>query len=160
MLSGWICTDMRSTGTPNSQWASITSSPLFMRVAESIVILRPMDQLGWQRAASGVTASSSLLGLLKKGPPGGRKEHPFESFPVVSLQGLKNSAVFAVHGENFDILAGCSVYYDLPAATRVSLFASAIFFPASIAERVGKRPAAPTIADTSISASGKAATLQ
>ena len=32
--------------TPNSQCASITSSPLFISVAESMVILRPICQVG------------------------------------------------------------------------------------------------------------------
>jgi hypothetical protein len=32
--------------TGNRQWASISSKPLFINVAESMVILRPIVQLG------------------------------------------------------------------------------------------------------------------
>ena len=37
---------MRSAATSNSQRASITSSPLFISVAESIVIFGPIRQVG------------------------------------------------------------------------------------------------------------------
>ena len=41
---------------PNKWWASISSSPLFIMVAESIVILAPIDQLGWRSACCTVAA--------------------------------------------------------------------------------------------------------
>ena len=47
-----------------------------------------------------------------------------------------------------------------PAATIVSLLASAMFLPASSAASVGLSPAAPTIAETTISASAIFATAQ
>ena len=47
--------DRRRAATPNSQCASITSRPLFIIVAESTEILRPIDQLGCAHASSGVT---------------------------------------------------------------------------------------------------------
>ena len=43
---GCTTTSIRSGGASKSQRASITSSPLFMSVAESIVILGPMFQVG------------------------------------------------------------------------------------------------------------------
>ena len=46
-----------------------------------------------------------------------------------------------------------------PAAIRVSLFARARSFPASIAESVGKRPAQPTIPVTTRSALSQAAAV-
>ena len=55
-----------------SQRASIISSPLLKRVAESMVILRPMTQEGCLRACSTVTASRAAWGHLaasRKGPP-------------------------------------------------------------------------------------------
>ena len=55
---------MWSASTPNSQCASMTSSPLFINVAESIVIFRPICQVGWRSAASGRTWSSSAFGEL------------------------------------------------------------------------------------------------
>jgi hypothetical protein len=48
-LCGWITTSILSAGAPNSQCASITSRPLFIMVAESTEILRPITQLGWAR---------------------------------------------------------------------------------------------------------------
>ena len=48
--------------TSNSQCASITSRPLFISVAESMVILRPIRQVGWLSASSGVTAASRSRG--------------------------------------------------------------------------------------------------
>ena len=44
---GWTTTSICSYGVPNRWWASISSSPLFIRVAESIVILPPIAQVGW-----------------------------------------------------------------------------------------------------------------
>ena len=46
MLWGWILTSILAAGTSKSQRASITSSPLFIIVAESMVIFFPMLQLG------------------------------------------------------------------------------------------------------------------
>ena len=55
---GCTTTSIRSNGTPNSSWASITSRPLFIRVEESMVILAPMSQVGWRRASATVTPAS------------------------------------------------------------------------------------------------------
>ena len=43
---GCTTTSMRSYGVPNRWWASISSRPLFISVAESIVILPPIVQVG------------------------------------------------------------------------------------------------------------------
>ena len=50
MLSGWTTISIFSGSMSNSHLASIISKPLFMRVAESMVIFAPIAQLGWQRA--------------------------------------------------------------------------------------------------------------
>ena len=44
------------------------SSPLFIKVAESMVIFGPIDQVGWRRAWSGVTDDRSA-GPSRNGPP-------------------------------------------------------------------------------------------
>ncbi len=44
--SGWTITSIWSARNPNSQRASITSSALFISVAESTVIFGPMRQVG------------------------------------------------------------------------------------------------------------------
>ena len=48
---GWTRTSIRSAPIPKSHRASITSSPLFIIVAESMVILAPIDQFGWFSAS-------------------------------------------------------------------------------------------------------------
>jgi hypothetical protein len=45
-LWGWITTSIASYEASYSQWASITSRPLFASVAESIVIFAPMLHVG------------------------------------------------------------------------------------------------------------------
>ena len=69
MLCGWITTSITSGATSNSQRASITSRPLFIIVAESTEILRPITQFGWAQASSGVTASSASSAQARNGPP-------------------------------------------------------------------------------------------
>ena len=49
--------------------ASISSRPLFIRVAESMVILAPMFQLGCLRASALVLPRSSSVFIPKNGPP-------------------------------------------------------------------------------------------
>ena len=60
---------MAARGTPNSQCASITSRPLFIIVAQSTLILRPITQLGCAQASSGVTAASASTARRRNGPP-------------------------------------------------------------------------------------------
>ena len=69
MLSGWTTTAMSPAGTLKSQRASAISSPLFIIVAESMVILRPMAHFGCRRASATVTRSKSTSGRWAKGPP-------------------------------------------------------------------------------------------
>src|ERR1700686_5851598 len=47
----------------------MTSRPLFINVAESIVTLGPMVQLGCRKACSGVAALISAAVLVRNGPP-------------------------------------------------------------------------------------------
>ena len=47
----------------------MTSRPLLASVAESIVILAPIVQVGWRRACSGVTAASVAGSASRNGPP-------------------------------------------------------------------------------------------
>src|SRR5882672_4368863 len=58
-LCGWTTTWICSGPAPNSQRASMTSNPLFIMVAESTEILRPMIQFACAHASSGVTRYSS-----------------------------------------------------------------------------------------------------
>ena len=47
----------------------MSSSALFIIVAESIVIFLPIDQVGCLRASAGVAATSDSRGQERKGPP-------------------------------------------------------------------------------------------
>ena len=60
---------MRSYGRSKRKCASITSRPLFARVAESIVIFAPMFQVGCASASAGVTSASSSAVRPRNGPP-------------------------------------------------------------------------------------------
>ena len=59
MLSRWTTIWIFSGDMAYSRMASMNSSPLFIRVAESMVILAPMAQLGCFRACAFVTMESS-----------------------------------------------------------------------------------------------------
>ncbi len=58
----WIA----SSGAPKSQWASITSRPLFIIVAESTEIFGPITQLGWATACCGVTRARRSAGAARR----------------------------------------------------------------------------------------------
>jgi hypothetical protein len=47
----------------------MSSSPLFIKVAESIVIFAPMDQLGCLSACSTVAVFTASAGAARNGPP-------------------------------------------------------------------------------------------
>src|SRR2546425_859220 len=69
MLSRWTTTSIFEAGMSNSHPASTTSRPLFIRVAESMVILSPIFQFGCLRACSTVTSRSCSLVRFQSGPP-------------------------------------------------------------------------------------------
>ena len=68
-LWGWITTSMLEAGALKSHCASMTSRPLFIIVAESTEILRPMTQFGCAHASSGVTEAKRSSGSVRNGPP-------------------------------------------------------------------------------------------
>ena len=66
---GWITASIRSPGRPKRKCASITSRPLFIIVAESIVIFGPIFQVGCASASSTVIASKVSRRRSRNGPP-------------------------------------------------------------------------------------------
>src|ERR1700753_3830403 len=76
----WRCTTMsiRSYAVPNRWWASITSRPLFISVAESIVILPPIAQVGCASACSIVTSRSSSITRPRNGPARRGHQQPLD----------------------------------------------------------------------------------
>ena len=66
---GWMTTSIDSGGTPNRCDASMSSSPLLIRVEESMLILAPIDQVGW-RSASSLPMDANVAGSrCRNGPP-------------------------------------------------------------------------------------------
>ena len=111
------------TATPKRKCASISSRPLFASVAESIVIFGPMFQVGCASASSGVTSASSSRVRPRNGPPLAVSTRLSGS---PSLRALEERRVLAVDREqraSAPLLRARA--RASPAATRLSLFASA-----------------------------------
>ena len=144
MLCGWITTSIACGGRSNSQRASITSRPLFIIVAESTEILRPITQFGCAQASAGVTASSDSGGAARNGPPDAvstmrRTARMSERHWNTALCSLSTGNSVAPPSRAARIRSG-------PAITRASLLASSTRFPERAAASVEASPAAPTIA--------------
>lgn len=142
----------------------MTSSPLFIIVAESTVILAPMSQLGWVvaflRTVSGsalLSASSSSAVKSRKAPPdavrmtrrsepGGTPCRHWKIAECSESAGVITAPCFLSSGR----MTG-------PPEMSVSLLASAIVRPSLIASIVGSSPATPTTPVTTVSAPGATA---
>ena len=148
---------MSSISTPKSHFASITSSPLLTMVAESIVILRPIDQFGCFNASSTLTFCICSLVLPLKGPP----DAVSRIFSIVwGFSPFKDWKIALCSLSTGSILTLCSLASGIiicPAVTRVSLFASAMSCPVFMASTVGTIPSIPTTALTTIRASATVA---
>src|ERR1035441_1239285 len=66
---GWTVTFTLEGGTSKRRQASMISSPLFNMEAESMVMRRPMTQVGCLRARSGVMEANWSNGSWRNGPP-------------------------------------------------------------------------------------------
>ena len=154
MLSLCSTTSSISGFRSNSHRASISSSPLFIRVAESTVTFSPIFQVGCASACSGVTRSSSSSGRSRKAPP-----------DAVSTTRATDSRAWPSSDWNIaecSLSTGSSRAPDRAASAAIrclattsgSLFASAIVLPARTASHTGRSPATPTAAATTRSASG------
>ena len=152
--SGWMTTSIRSGGRPNSQRASITSSALFISVAESTVIFGPIRQVGWAGPLRRLRRRNCVSFRPRNGPPlpvsttrstaGGDSRRSPGRWRCARCPpgGVGPARRFARS------MTSC------PATTSVSLFASATVLPASRAAQVYSSPAAPTMAETTTSTSG------
>src|SRR5260370_6766529 len=124
----------------------MTSSPLFIRVAESTVIFGPIDQRGWFSACSTVTWSRSRSGCAQNGPPLAvitRRRTFLRSSPHRHCQ-------MALCSESTGLmpLGPAARITSSPAITSTSLVARAISLPAWRAARVGGSARALGIATT------------
>ena len=163
MLCGWMITSSCSGGMSKRNWASISSSPLFMSVAESTEILRPIDHLGCLQACSGVAAAILSGVQVRNGPP--------EAVRIRRRTARRASTPVARSGRHWkmalcSLSTGSSVTPDwrqtapksAPAMTMDSLLASSTERAPRAAASVGARPAAPTMAAMTASIPGVPAT--
>ena len=146
-----------SGATSNSQRASITSKALFIMVAESTEILRPMEKLGWLQACAGVISASVAGSRWRKGPPdavSNRLSMRVDQVPRSSGRHWKIAECSLSIGSSVHAFC-CTVSMNrAPPTTSASLFASSRRLPDCAAARQGDRPAAPTIAPMTTSTSG------
>src|SRR6266851_1190320 len=139
-------TSICSSGIRNRWWASMTSSPLFIIVAESTVIFGPIDQRGWLSACSTVTRSRSSSGCAQNGPPLAvmirrRTDSRFSPHRHCQIALCSESTVLIPRSPAARMTRS-------PAMTRTSLVARATSFPALSAAMVGARARAPGMART------------
>src|SRR6266849_5670208 len=130
----------------------MTSKPLFIIVAESMVMRSPMRQFGCASACSGVTLCSAASGVVRNGPleavSTGRRTSPcspprkhwWTALCSLSTGSSSRPALFA------------AAITNSPAATSTSLFESATVLPSFTASYVASKPTTPTAAEMTISA--------
>ena len=92
----WTSTWTRSPGTPNHFDASITSRPLFISVAESIVFLTPMRHVGCAARPRPSRAAIASRGADQNGPPDAVTTIDAIALGRRALQALKDRGVLAV----------------------------------------------------------------
>ena len=139
----------------------MTSSPLFISVAESIEIFRPMVQFGWASACCGRATTMSSSVHSRNGPPEAVRR--IRSIPSVVTPASPAGRLWKI--ALCSLSTGMSRAPDSctapirsrPLMTSASLLASSTRLPAPAAASVGRRPAAPTIAATTVSTSGSRA---
>ena len=158
ILSRWTTIETFSAGMWYRCMASMTSSPLFIRLAESTVILAPMDQLGLCKASSLVTRCNSSVVLPKKGPPEQVRIRRFTS-PRSRLpcSDWNRAECSESTGRISAPKSWASSITSSPPHTKVSLLARAMRLPSRMAAMVGRRPTIPTTAVSTVSALGRAA---
>jgi len=156
---GCTTTSMRSGGVSKSQRASITSRPLFISVAESIVIFGPIDQFGCASASSIVARAMRSADQVRNGPPEAVSTMRSRSCGRWPASTWKIALCSLSTGSKRTPRAFTSRSTSAPAITITSLFASATSRPARIAASVGSSPTAPTNADTTRSASAVATSV-
>ena len=100
-----------------------------------------MLQLGWFKHCAKVTVSSSLRFLPRKGPPLAVMSKRFTSSSLPPCKAWKIALCSLSTGVRLTLFLATASITRLPAATKVSLLARAIFLPQLIAAIVGRKPA-------------------
>ena len=117
-----------------------------MSVAESMVILSPIDQLGCFKARAGVTAASSPAGTVRSGPPDAVRRSRRTWAWSCPTSAWKMALCSESTGRMVTPFAAARRMSTSPASTIDSLLASPMPLPASTAAAVERRPAPPEMA--------------
>ena len=125
---------------------------MFIIVAESTDIFAPMLQLGCLTACSGVTPLSSSRLLPLNGPPLPVSSIFLSSLFFLPIRHWKIAECSESTGTISAPISSARGMTSSPAHTRVSLFARAMRFLASMAASVGLSPTEPDTAVTTHSA--------
>ncbi len=132
------------------------SSALFISVAESMVILRPIDQVGWARASSTVMAARSLCRVPEEGPArGGQDDAAHRVARAAAARHWKMALCSLSMGMISAPAAAASRLMSSPAATRVSLLARHSRRFRRMAWKAAARPSVPLMAATTQSDPGR-----
>ena len=140
---GWTTTSMRSKPMSNSRCASMTSIPLFTRVAELIVITGPMSQVGCAIAWSGVTSASSSRVRPRNGPPLAVISRRRTSSMISPRSACASAECSLSTGTIWPGLAASVTSW--PPTMSDSLLARASVVPVSRAASVGSSPTEPVM---------------
>ena len=161
MLWRWTTIWIFSGGRPNSHTASISSRPLFIRVALSMVILAPMFQLGWRRASSFFLSLSWPAFIPKKGPPEAVSRILVRERALsASCRHWKIAECSLSTGSSLTPCCSTARVTRCPPVTRLSLLARARSCPLSMAARDAPSPAMPTTLFRTTSAPSMAASCR
>ena len=150
---------MRSIGVSKSRCASIISSPLFTREAESIVIFPPIFHVGCFSASSTVALAMRDASQLRKGPPlavSQSRSTRSAGSPARHCQSAECSLSTGRSRSRSDVPLRAAARRAAPItisppATIVSLLAIATATPASRAAIVAWMPTSPVAAATTMS---------
>ncbi len=152
---GCTTTSIRSYGRSKRKCASISSSPLFMSVAESTVIFGPMFQVGCASASAAVTLASSRRVRPRNGPPDAVSTSEWTVSGACPSRSWKAAECSESTGMIRPPPSRQAASARSPPATRLSLLASARSIPRSSAQNVAGSPAKPTTAFRTTSGSAR-----
>src|SRR5277367_6364054 len=120
-------------GPRKSHWASMTSKPLFIMVAESMVMRWPIFQFGCAKACFGVILENLDSGNLRNGPPDAVRTRRRTSARSPPRRHWWMALCSLSTGSSATPLRFTAAMTTSPAATRTSLLASAMCLPSWMA---------------------------
>ncbi len=138
----------------------MTSSPLFIIVAESMEILLPIRHVGCASAASMLMSSNVERSRLRNGPPDAVRMIRCTSGCVPQRMAWCTALCSESTGRISPPYSLAARVITSPAATSTSLFAMPTRFPLRRAAYTAGMPAAPTIAAITASHESSVATAQ